>query len=148
MSKKDSRFYFDLPKGWNDQTVYAFYGPEIDGVNHMLLLTIDRNLQFNDIEEFAHHKMKPILDGLSGLEMLKDEDITVEDGRPAWEVVYKWIPGEGVVVLQQYVFVFADDMGFSFSCRYSKKSRQIVGPQVKDLIESLVPGTFQPLEED
>ncbi len=148
MSKKDSRYYFDLPRGWNDQTVYAFYGPEVDGVNHLLLMAIDRNLQFDEIEEFARSKIDPIIQELSGLEVLKDEEVTVEGGRPAWEVVYKWIPGEGVVVYQKYVFVFADDMGFSFSIRFSKKTRQTVGLQVKGLIESLVPGTYEPLEED
>ena len=148
MGKKDSRFYIDLPKGWSDQTVYAFCGPVVDGVNHMMLLAIDRNLQYDDIEEFKRVKMTPIVEGLAGLEVLKDEEVTVEGGHPAWEYVYKWIPGEGVVVIQKYVFVLADDMGYTFSCRFSKKTIQTVGLQVKDLIESLVPGTYEPLEED
>lgn len=141
-------FQLNLPRGWEDQTVYFFRGPEEDGREHNLMLMIDRYLQYEDITAFAHDKIRPIMDALQGVESIKDEEITLDGGNPAFEYVYKWIPCEGYVAFQKYVFVFNNGMGFTFSIGFSKKSLKLLGSQVNDIIESLLPGTFQPPDEE
>ena len=142
MSRTENRFHVDLPDGWEDQTVYAFKGPDDDDQQHLMLVAIDRKVQHEEIEPFAREKTQPIIDGLQGLEVLKDEEITVEGGNPAWETVFKWVPGEGLVTFQRYVFILADEMGFTVSCSFSKKTFKTVGLQMKEMVETLFPGTY------
>ena len=141
-------FQINLPLGWEDQTVYVFRGPEEDGREHNLMLMVDRHLQHEDISAFAREKTQPIIDALQGVEALKDEEITLEGGNPVYEYVYKWVPSENYISFQRYLFVFSEGMGFTFSIGFSKKSLKLLNGQVNGIIESLVPGTFEPLEEE
>jgi len=141
------RFQVNLPQGWEDQTVYTFRGPEEGGIQHTLTLAVNRHLQHEDIERFAKEQTEPITAGLQGVEVLKDEETTIEGGNPAYEFVYKWMPNEGQVILNKRVFVIKDGMGFIFSSDFSKKTIKTVGAQLSEVIETLVPGTYEPLEE-
>ena len=93
MSNSESNGFFrtDLPRGWEDQTVYVFNGPEEAGHQHNIMITIDRQLRHQTISSFAHEKTDPIVDGLQGVDVLKDEETTIPGGNPAWEFVYKWV---------------------------------------------------------
>ncbi len=139
----DNRFRFDLPKGWQDQTVYYFIGPEIDGTGHQMILTLDRNLQQEEIGSFARKKTGPIVSSLGGLEVMKDEEVTLEGGNPAYEFVCKWVPSDQMTVIKMFVFVFYDDIGFSFSCDFSRKSYKMLGSQFRKIVEDLLPGTYE-----
>lgn len=146
MAEHGNPFKLDLPTGWEDQTVYHFNGPNIDGQPHTLMLTIARRLVDSDVESFARDRINPIVDNLQGLEVLKDEETTVEGCYPSYDFAYRWIPGEGVSMYHRYIFVLANGMGFSFSASFSKKSFKMLSGQMKDVIESLLPGTFEPFE--
>ena len=56
MEKTNNRFHFDLPEGWNDQTVYFFKGPDEGNFDHMMMLAIDHQLQHDDIEDMVLEK--------------------------------------------------------------------------------------------
>ena len=58
------------------------------------------------------------------------------------------MPSEDYISFQRYLFVFSEGMGFTFSIGFSKKSLKLLNGQVNGIIESLVPGTFEPLEEE
>lgn len=143
-----NKFRFDLPSEWQDQTAYYFRGPEIDGQEHRLMLHIDRIWHHENIYDFSREKISPLVNELQSLEILKDEDVTMDNGNPVYEFVGKWIPVDEVVVIKKYVFVFFDNMGFTFTCDFSKKSYKMLNEQMKKLIDSLLPGTYLPLEDD
>ncbi len=141
-------FDFDLPSEWEDQTVYVFRGPNIGNVEHRLMVTIDRHLQHDNIADFAREKSEPITENLSGLEVIRDEDVTLENGNSVHEFICKWIPSDEKTIFKKYIFVLCHDMGFTFFCDFSKKSLKMLGGQMNDIIESLLPGTFEPVEDD
>ncbi len=146
MSISENRFKFDLPGEWKDQTVYYFRGPNIDGTDHQIILTLNRNLQHEQIEPFAREKTNPIVENLDGLEVLKDEEITLENGNPAYEFICKWIPGDDLTMIKAYIFIFHDNIGFSFNCDFSKKSYKMLGGQFRNIVERILPGTFEEIE--
>lgn len=148
MMAQDRNFKFNLPSGWNDQTVYHFKGPDLDGKDHTVTMTIDRNPQVDNIGEFASMRTSPILNSLQGVEVMKNEETTIEYGNPSWEFVYKWVLSDDIKLIIKNVYVFKNGMGFSFDCEFSKKSYKLLGGQMKSLIDSLVPGTYEPIEED
>lgn len=145
MSKANNRFKFDIPDGWEDQTAYIFDGPEESEIDHRLMLNIDRYLQHDDISSFAQEKTDALKDSLQGMDILKDEEITIPGGNQVYEFVYRWIPSEDKTIFYKFVFIIKDKYGFSFSCMFSKKTLKTVGLQMSEVIESLVPGTYSPL---
>jgi len=144
----DNAFSFELPEGWEDQTVYYFRGPVEGDKEHLLMLVLNRQLQHEDVTSFAKEQINPITSGLQGIEVLKDEEITIDRGNQAYEFVYEWTPVEDVHIFKRYVFVLRSRIGFTFSCEFTKKSLKTVGAGMKDVIEALVPGTYTPLEEE
>lgn len=145
---KDNVFKFDLPKGWMDQTVYVFQGPKEADLDHSIMLTLDRKLRHDEISQFAYERTSPIIETMTGIDVLKNEEITLPDGNPVWEFVYKSVPADGMIFFQKYVFVFKDKFGFTFSGKFTKQTIKTVGAQFKQIIETLVPGTYEPLEDD
>lgn len=143
-----SIFKFDLPKGWMDQTVYVFQGPKEADLDHSIMLTLDRKLRHDEITDFAAERTSPIIESMDNIDVLKNEEITLPDSNPAWEFVYKWVPTDGMIFFQKYVFVYKDKIGFTFSCKFTKQTIKTVGAQMKQIIENLLPGTYEPLDED
>ncbi|MBU8922136.1 MAG: DUF1795 domain-containing protein [Bacteroidales bacterium] len=141
------RFRFELPEGWQDQTVYHFNGPVIDDQRHLLTLVIDRNLQQTDVAEFARMRTQPLLQSISGVEILKDEETTIPGCYPTYELVYRWIPTEGVKIFKKHIFILREKYGYSFDLEFSKKSYKMLGAQVKKLVEGLLPGTYEPTKD-
>ncbi len=140
-------FKFNLPKGWEDLTVYVFSGPKEDNYEHRLMLAIDRHLQHETVKKFADQQTEIIKENLLGMEVLKEKEITIEGGNPAYEFVCKWVPGNDFVVYKKYVFVIHDKRGFTFNCDFTKKTYQMLGNKVNELIEQLLPGTYNPLDD-
>jgi hypothetical protein len=138
----DMDFNIKLPRGWQDQTSYFFRGPEIDGFRHEMLLNVDRFLKHQDINSYAREKIDPIVQIMQGVEILKEEEVTREGGNPVYEFVYKWIPADEMVELSKYIFVIWEGMGFMFSVRFSRKSYKMLGSQVTEIVERLLPGTY------
>ena len=145
---KDNSFKFDLPKGWMDQTVYVFQGPKEADLDHSIMLTLDRKLQQDKISHFAFERTSPIIEMMTGIDVLKNEEITLPDGNPAWEFVYKSVPADGMIFFNKYVFVFKDKMGFTFSGKFTKQTIKTVGAQMKQIIDDLLPGTYNPVDYD
>ncbi|RKX21635.1 MAG: hypothetical protein DRP51_03905 [Candidatus Zixiibacteriota bacterium] len=141
-------FMFDLPKGWMDQTVYVFQGPKEADLDHGLMLTLDRKWRFNDIADFAAEKTLPIIETMDNIDILKNEEITLPNGNSAWEFVYKSVPADGMIFFYKYVFVYKDKIGFTFSGKFTKQTIKTIGAQMKQIIENLLPGTYEPPDED
>ncbi len=147
MGNTENQFNITLPSGWEDQTVYYFRGPEVDGQEHQLMMIVDRHLQTGDIKEFAAQRTRPIVEALEGVEVLKDEETTLPGCYPTYEFVYRWIPAEGLKYFKKHVFVFHGKFGFSFEIEFTKKSYKLLGGQIKKVIEDLLPGSYEPLED-
>lgn len=146
MYSKDNRFEFKLPAGWEDQTAYTFKGPDDGDLSHSIVLIVDRKLQHDSVDSFAREKTRPILDALQGIDVLKDEETTVPGCNPSYDFYYKWIPSEEKIIFQKYVFVIADGMGFCFAAQFSKRTLKTVGAMMKKVVESVLPGTYEPLD--
>ncbi|MCK4574614.1 MAG: DcrB-related protein [candidate division Zixibacteria bacterium] len=149
MARNDNEMSFDihLPSGWEDQTVYHFKGPEIDGRAHMLRLVVDRNLWHDNMASFVKDKRELLLETQQGIEVLKDQEVTIHNGNPVHELVYKWMIGEEKTAFCKYIFVMKDEMGFTFFTEFSKKSYKLLTGQVREIVENLLPGTYETQED-
>lgn len=136
-------FNINLPKGWQDQTMYYFKGPKLDEFEHEIMMTIDRKPQTDDIIEFARKRISPIVQTMTGIDVLKDKQTSISGGNESYEFVYKWIPADQMVEIHKYIYVLKDKLGFTFNIRFTKKSYKLLNNQIKEILESILPGTYE-----
>ena len=140
MAKQNTnhRFRIDLPDEWEDQTAHFFVGPEDSGVQHTLTLTIDNYLRTGDLALYAKLQTEQYLQSVSGAELLKDEQIVLDNGTPAWVAICKTVPSPDQIVLHKRVYVIQNDVGYVFGANFSRKTIKTIGKQVLQIIGSLV----------
>jgi hypothetical protein len=141
MGKMTNRFNMELPDDWEDRSVYTFMGPDDSGVQHILTLVVDPKVDV-ELHEFARDRIDAITETIQGIEILKDEPKTLENGNPVHEFVYRWIPTDGKVIFQKVIYMILDDGGYTFSCNFSKKTIKTLGIEMEQMINS-----FSPLPE-
>lgn len=134
-----NHFDIDLPNGWKDRTVHTFMGPDESGVQHILTLVIDRDVSNIELSEFARERINAVVDSMPGIEVLKDEEKTLSDGRAVHEFIYKWAPVNGKVIFQKQIYMLIDEVGYTFSANFSEKTIEAIGSDVEQIISSFQP---------
>lgn len=136
MAKAGMRFEVDLPARWKETTVYTYQGPDDSGVQHNISLLVDREPSSLDLGTYVAERRAQLLATLQGIDILKEEEKTLESGARAFELVYKWIPVEGSVVYQKMLFVLAGRVVCTFSGNFSKKTIKTVGVEFDRIASS------------
>jgi len=136
MSKAVHNINLDLPDGWDNKTIYTYMGPDDSGVQHILSLVVDDDIETTNVSEFAGQRTEVIRENMSSITVLKDESKELPSGRVVHEFVYKWIPTDDKIIFQKVVYLLLDDIGYTFSCNFSKKTIKTIGLQVDQIIDS------------
>ncbi|NLI16199.1 MAG: DUF1795 domain-containing protein [candidate division Zixibacteria bacterium] len=131
--------HLELPPGWIDETVYTFKGPDDSGVQHNLVLMIDKEAKPDDITAYAKQRIQTLAQTLQGFELLGEQPKKVKSGFDAYEAVYKWIPTEGKVIFQKQVYLIAYGVTYNFTASFSKKTIKTIGVEVDAIIDSFRP---------
>jgi hypothetical protein len=58
-------------------------------------------------------------------------------GLPAYEIVYKYVPADEVILFQKQIFVIVKGKGFVLSSTFSKKTLKTIAYDVDAIIASL-----------
>jgi hypothetical protein len=134
--------HFDvgLPAGWQDQTAYTFVGPELGGLQHILTLIVDHFAGDTELVDYARERIDLLIDSMTGLEVLKEEEKTLASGLEAYEVVVKWLPTDENVIFRKQVYIVDDGIGYTFSINFSKRTMKTIGVQIDQIIDSFRPG--------
>ena len=133
------QFGMELPDDWQDQTAYTFVGPEYGGMQHILTLIVDQQAGDVELTDYARERIDLLLDSMTGLEVLKEEEKTLDNGLGAYEVVVKWLPTDENVIFRKQVYVLDDGIGYTFSINFTKRSIKTIGVQVDQMISSFAP---------
>lgn len=134
-----NNFDIDLPNGWKDRTVHTFMGPDESGVQHILTLVIDRDVSNIELSKFARERINAVVDSMPGIDVLRDEEKTLSDGRAVHEFIYKWAPVDGKVIFQKQIYMLIDEVGYTFSANFSEKTIEAIGSDVEHIISSFQP---------
>jgi hypothetical protein len=138
-SQKSFGIHLTLPSGWIDQTVYTLQGPDDSGVQHNLVLMIDKESQPGDLLVYAKQRIQTLAQTLSGFELLSEQPKKLKSGFDAYEAVYKWIPTEGKIIFQKQVYLFAYGVAYNFTASFAKNTLKTIGSDVDMIIDSFKP---------
>ena len=133
-------FKFDLLEDWEDKTIYTLTGPVTDGIQHNVIINIDRNIEMDSLEEFAEWQIKSLEEELKGCTLLKRGETKLTNGMDAYEAIFKWYPVEDVRIYQHQIYVLANKVAYKMTASFTKKTRQTIGPAVVRMMLSFAPG--------
>ena len=133
-------FSKNLPKGWADQSVFTFQGPDEDGVPHFLTLFVDRTAGDAELEEYAEEHIDMELENVPGTTVLNGGVKTLPGEKQIYQVTYKIVTQDGQTVIRRQVFAVEDEIAFTFSINFTKRSVKLVGSQVDQIVQSFMTG--------
>jgi hypothetical protein len=133
-------FSISQPDGWEDKTIHTIMGPVDNGIQHNILITVEPNVPFKSVDEYADIQITAIETELQSCILLKREKITLANGFPAYKVVFRWTPSDKFRVYQEQIFVLADKTAYKLTTTFTKKTRKTLGPAVERILMSFQPG--------
>ncbi len=140
MAETNHKFTLDLPDGWEDNTVFTFKGPHDSGVQHNLVLVVDKNVDSKmNPADYARQQLSNSRQFLPGFEMISEGAKTLASGREVYEVAYKYVPSDERVLYQKQVIMIVDGKGYIFTATFSKKTLKTIAVEVDGIIGSFCP---------
>ena len=137
MSTNNSVFTINIPDDWKETTVFTFEGPNEDGLLHNLVVVIDPFADNDtDIKSYVQSQIKNGLDKLSGFELVYENETEQKNNRRCYEICYKHVPVEDVVLYQKQLYITDKKGMYIFTSGYTKKTMQTVAYEVDRIIES------------
>ncbi len=137
--KTGRQFNITLPKGWEDQTMFMYMGPEDSGVQHILTLSVDNQSSNIDLDAYVAERRDRLLGTMQSTDILKDEGKALPNGNPAHELVFKIVPTDNNIIFRKMVFVNIKGIYYTFAANFSKKTIKTIGVEVDAIINSLIP---------
>ncbi len=142
MPMTNSLFQLTFPDdGWKETTVFTFEGPHDGGVQHNLVLTIDRNVPADvALRDYAKGQFEATAQVLPGFEFIEEKEKRMPSGDPVYEITYKYIPADEVILFQKQWYLFMNKKAFIFTSTFSKKTMNTIAHDVMGIIGSLKVG--------
>lgn len=132
----DNRFDIDLPSEWEDQTVYRFQGPLEDGTLHHITVTIEHDVDAQDVAAFARRQIKALETEMQGYHELKSGPMELADRRAAYDLVFKWYPIPDREIYQRMVWTLGENSAYLLTASFSKKTWKMLADRVDRIIRS------------
>ena len=123
-------FILNQLEDWEDKTIYTITGPVIDGVQHNVIINIDRDMVFETLLEYADWQIKTLEEELKGCTLLKRGETKLTNGTEAYEAIFSWYPLDDFRIYQHQIYVLIDKIAYKLTASFTKKTRQTVGPAI------------------
>jgi hypothetical protein len=136
----NNKFSLRVPAAWEDKSVYTFQGPEEDGIRHNIWVTIENNVDVPDLERYAQVNIQALENELQGYRALKQGPLTLKNGQPAYEHVYRWSPVADREVYQRVMYVLKNRTGYILTSSFSKKTWKMLGTEIDKIFRSFTTG--------
>lgn len=130
-------FKLKLLNDWEDKTIYTLSGPVTDGIQHNVIINVDKNVQFDSLKEYAEWQIRSLEQELQGCTLLKRGETKLDDDTEAYEAIFSWYPVEDLRIFQHQIYVLSDDTAYKMTASFTKKTRQTIGPSVVRMMLSL-----------
>lgn len=123
---------------WKETTTYTFEGPNDSGVQHNLVLVILDSIPKNaQLGEYAKAQCDMSTHMLPGFEYIEEKENELPSGVSTYEIIYKYIPADGVVLFQKQWYMFIDKKAYVFTSTFSKKTLSTIANDVAEIVASL-----------
>jgi hypothetical protein len=136
---RGNEFMINLYDDWQDKTVFTITGPVTDGIQHNITIMVEHDIEVESLRDFADWNVTTLEEQLKGCRVLKQGEINLNNGIPAYKVVYVWYPSEELRLYQEQILLLVDKTSYKLTASFTKKSRKTLGPQVERMMLSFNP---------
>ncbi len=122
---------------WEDKTLYTLLGPVSDGIQHNVIIDVERDAPFDTLEEYADWHIKTLESELKSCMLLKRGGTKLTNGTDAYEAIFSWYPSNEIRIYQQQIFVLVEKTAYKMTASYTKKTRKTLGLAIERMMLSL-----------
>ncbi len=123
-------FTLNQLEDWQDKTIYTITGPVIDGIQHNVIINVDREMIFDTVTDYADWQIKTLEEELKGCTLLKRGETKLTNGTDAYEAIFSWYPLDDFRIYQHQVYILIDKIAYKLTASFTKKTRQTIGPSI------------------
>jgi hypothetical protein len=132
-------FTLNQLEDWEDKTIYTITGPVIDGIQHNVIINVDRENAFDNVVDYAEWQIKTIEEELKGSTLLKRGETKLANGTEAYEAIFSWYPLDDFRIYQHQVYALINNVAYKLTASFTKKTRQTIGPAIVRMMLSFNP---------
>ncbi len=132
-------FIINQLEDWEDKTIYTITGPVIDGIQHNVIINVDREMIFDNVGEYADWQIKTLEEELKGCTLLKRGETKLTNGTDAYEAIFSWYPLDDFRIYQHQIYILIDKIAYKLTASFTKKTRQTIGPSIVRMMLSFNP---------
>lgn len=130
-------FTLDQLEDWSDKTIYTLAGPVTDGIQHNVIITIDKEPAKDNLFDYADLNITTLEKELKSCLLLKRGETKLKNGTDAYEAIFSWYPTDDLRIFQHQIYVFDNKIAYKMTASFTKKTRQTIGPAVLRMMLSL-----------
>jgi hypothetical protein len=134
-------FILNQLEDWEDKTIYTITGPVIDGIQHNVIINIDREMIFDNVIDYADWQIKTLEEELKGCTLMKRGETKLINGTDAYEAIFSWYPLDDFRIYQHQIYILIDKTAYKLTASFTKKTRQTIGPSIIRMMLSFNPGS-------
>jgi|WetSurMetagenome_2_1015567.scaffolds.fasta_scaffold02922_5 hypothetical protein len=132
-------FTLNQLEDWEDKTIYTLVGPVTDGIQHNVIVTIDKEPAAENVIDYADLQITTLEKELKSCMLLKRGETKLVNGTDAYEAIFSWYPTDELRIYQHQIFVLVEKVAYKITASFTKKTRQTIGPAVVRMMLSLNP---------
>jgi hypothetical protein len=135
----NNAFFLTFPdNAWKETTIHTFEGPFDSGVQHNIVLMIDPNVPKDiSLKDYAKDQCESTATQLPGFEYVDQREKTMLSGTPVYEITYKYMPTDDVVLFQKQWYMVIKKKIYIFTSTFNKKTLNTIVNDIEEIIESL-----------
>lgn len=135
----NNAFFLTFPDNeWKETTIHTFEGPFDSGVQHNIVLMIDPKVPKDiSLKDYAKDQCESAATQLPGFEYVNQKERTMLSGIPAYEITYKYIPTDDVILFQKQWYMVIGKKMYIFTSTFNKKTLNTIANDIEEIIESL-----------
>lgn len=129
-------FTLKRKEDWEDKTIYTITGPVTDGIQHNIIISVEKDVTFDNVKDYAEWQLKSLTQELKGCTMLSKTEVKLFNGMNAVEAYYSWYPVTDIKIYQRQMFILAGTTAYKMAASFTKKTQHTVGPEVEKMMLS------------
>jgi len=103
-----NEFTINMYDDWQDKTIYTLTGPVTDGIQHNIIVSIDRDVEVDSLSDYVDWQVRTLEEQLKSCRLMLKEEIKLNNGIPAYRAIFSWYPNDNLRIFQEQMKYSAD----------------------------------------
>ena len=131
-----SGFSLTLPKNWPGMANYMLLGPEMEGEQPSIQISVEENIKAKSAAEYARQRIAVLEEHLPGCQILHQGEAALANGQKGYQIEFSWSPEDNQQLYQQQIFVVSGSNGYNLTAIFTEKTYKAMSQEVTSILMS------------